>query len=445
MDSDELSQNDNLYSDDDEDSEEEIDIEEDEDDDLDEAGLPKNLVEFEVEYSKDGKASHKGAGIAVMGPRTDGTQTHTFEPASPLKSIAPKTAPVIVGRSASLIVRGPYASRSNWNVSDAISPKPDFYELEQTATFVPNTKASIVASRISDCFRLLSFHCEFDDMKAKLDASTEDSAQFKVQLFAGKGDYSHGTILEMQKQRGTPRNYHEIISSVFSAAQGKQIPKIFEPNVDAINFGEFGIDVNDAEALRQSIRTIKICADMIREGNASGVVLGFERLSTLVDSTKLGSATALRNSEILLQSDRGEFIRATIASLIANTYLPKGLDDVSEYETNRLRKLAYCILSNTLTVLFDTGRLFDIVLQKWFFEDLIGFLVKDIMNADEYPHEAYMASKCLVSLVKVHKGAMDKAHDLGANVALSFAQAVGKNCHKRLSDQTTVALEIFAE
>lgn len=83
--------------------------------------------------------------------------------------------------------------------------------------------------------------------------------------------------------------------------------------------------------------------------------------------------------------------------------------------------------------------------HKWFFDDLICCLVEDIKNAVDNPHEAYMASKCLVSLVKVDAGAMLKAQLLEASVALTLAQLVGKSRHARLSEQTSTALEIFAE
>lgn len=441
-------ENDEEYSD----EETSEDEDEDDDDDLDESGLPKNQVEFQVDYNREGKSSHRGAGVVVMGPQIDifgsNIDSRLENRSMPPVSVAPKIAPLIIKRPQPLIAKGFYGARSNWNVSDDLSCKPDFYELEQTATFVPNTRASIIGSRISDCLRDLSIHCNYDDVNAKLDASTEDSAQFQVQLYAGKGDFNHGTIVEVMKRRGTANNYHEIISSIFKSSQGQVISKVFKLNIDDIDFGEFGIDINDEESRQNSLRTIKICSDMIQEGSSNGVVLGLERLSTLVDSAKLGTAAALRNSEILLQSEQGEFIRNTIATLIEHKRLPRGPIDFDVYEANRIRKLSYVILSNTLRALFDKGRLSDIFaigVHNWFVEDLIGFLVQDIKCAEENPHEAYMASSCLVSVVKVHEGAMKNAQELGASVALSFAQSVGNSCHKRLSDQTTAALEILAE
>jgi len=444
---------DNLRDSDEED--EEYDMEEensdDEDDDefLDENGMPKFKVETTTDKNvKDGLAKYKGAGIAVEGPRVTNVGPKIMGNPNLIKSAPPrnKTPASIIGASPALIARGIGGLNTNWNVPDTIPWKPDFYELEQTATFVPNAKASLVAYRISESLRALSIHGNFDDENAKVIAVTEDSAEFKVQLYAGKGEYSHGTIVEIQKLRGTARNYNQIIAMIFKASQGEPFQETPKLNVNSINFGEFGIDINDDQAFESSKRTIKICGDMVREGFVDGVLLGLERLSTLVDVSKLGSSAALRNSDILLHSAQGDFIRFTIKSLIEESRLPNGGNNLDKYEIGRLRKLSYFILSNALSVVCEEGRfLLDSSAGKWFVGDLINFLIADIKDAEENPHEAYMASKCLLSLVKADAGAMQKAQSLQASVALTVAQFVGKNRHALLLKQSSDALEVLAE
>lgn len=422
-----------------------------EEEELDEYGLPKFKLDATSKKSDSGLAEFRGAGVDVMGPSSMNIGPRFDVPVNfaPPFINAPqriKTPALMIGVPPVLIPTEISVLKSNWNVPHPIPPKPDFYELQQTATFVPEVKSTTVATRISECLRKLSIDGRFDDDNANAIAVTEDSAEFEIQLYAGKGNYSHGIIVEVKKHRGIVQDYHRVISAVFRASRGDFTHKDCKNiDIDNINFGHFGIDLDDTEALESSKKTIKYCDDILREGHLDVVLFGLERLSTLVDGSKLGSVAALRNSGILLEKPEGEFIRTTIASLIEHKCLPLQQNELDQYETSRLRKLAYFILSNTLSVLCERGRLSGDGAHKWFFDDLICCLVEDIKNAVDNPHEAYMASKCLVSLVKVDAGAMLKAQLLEASVALTLAQLVGKSRHARLSEQTSTALEIFAE
>lgn len=114
-------------------------------------------------------------------------------------------------------------SSSMWNVNDhTLKPKPDFYPLEQTATFVPHSKPSIVASRVAKYLLDRNISVTFNEMKAKAKCVSKDNVEFNVRLFKGKNQFDHGVIVEVQRRQGFSVFYHRDAVAILDAAEGKE-------------------------------------------------------------------------------------------------------------------------------------------------------------------------------------------------------------------------------
>jgi len=113
-------------------------------------------------------------------------------------------------------------SSSKWNVNDySLRTKPDFYPLEQTATFVPFSKPSVVASRISKFLIEQNVSVSFHEVKAKAKCVSTDKVEFIVQLYRGKNQFDHGVIVEVQRRFGFSVFYHRCAVGILDVASGK--------------------------------------------------------------------------------------------------------------------------------------------------------------------------------------------------------------------------------
>lgn len=124
-----------------------------------------------------------------------------------------------------------FSSSPVWNMDDnSLAPKPDFYTLEPTTTFVPNCRASIVASRISNFLLERNISATYNEVKAKAKCITADKVEFRVRLYRGKKQFHHGVIVEVQRRYGFSVHYHRDAMGILDVAAGKSaMPSLEEP------------------------------------------------------------------------------------------------------------------------------------------------------------------------------------------------------------------------
>lgn len=109
-----------------------------------------------------------------------------------------------------------------WNVNDhTLKPKPDYYQLEQTATFVPHSKPSIVAARIANFLLQRNISVTFNELKAKAKCVSKDEVEFNVRLYRGKNQFDHGVIVEVQRRYGFSVYYQRDALGILDVAAGK--------------------------------------------------------------------------------------------------------------------------------------------------------------------------------------------------------------------------------
>lgn len=111
-----------------------------------------------------------------------------------------------------------------WTLS-SVPTLPEFHSLERTAVFVPTTIPSDVSSRISVILRERSIEAQYDDAKAKVKCTTAEGVDFRIRLYRGRGRYSHGIIVEVQRRFGTSLVFHnDTISILDGAVDGTFFP-----------------------------------------------------------------------------------------------------------------------------------------------------------------------------------------------------------------------------
>lgn len=115
--------------------------------------------------------------------------------------------------------------RPAWIVTDENIPVlPELHPLEYTATFVPHTRAAVVAERIAKCLKLRSVSVDYtaDGKKAKAKCTTRDlpPVEFRVFMYRGKKSYAHGIIVEVQRRLGFSMNFVMDMKAILNAAKG---------------------------------------------------------------------------------------------------------------------------------------------------------------------------------------------------------------------------------
>ena len=114
-------------------------------------------------------------------------------------------------------------SSSSWDVCDRIVPTlPSFYPVEQSAAFVPEASAPDLADRIVAVLKARSIDATFDAKNAKADCITKSNVEFRIRLYRGRGEYSHGIIVECQRRHGFDISYAQDVYAILDAAEDKK-------------------------------------------------------------------------------------------------------------------------------------------------------------------------------------------------------------------------------
>lgn len=208
---------------------------------------------------------------------------------------------------------------SNWIVPDgSLREVPSFYPLETSSRTIHDSPSN-VASRVSDCCRLLSIQATFNNDLATADLITEEHVEMHMSLWKGSpaapatsdtdtdtdtdgndndneaNQPSHTTIIEVQRRNGCAVIYHRYCRDILDAAEGyfdgpqvqTQVPRVEIPN-------------KSREDGENSLLALEIAANLISKDRMDARRLGMESLCLLTDPSKAGAETALLASQVVL-------------------------------------------------------------------------------------------------------------------------------------------------
>lgn len=317
------------------------------------------------------------------------------------------TAPTKAGISAPS-----FESPSGWKLTDA-SVLPEFHPLERTAVFVPNANPGDVASRVSSILVERSIQAEFCDCKAK--CITSDNVDFRVFLYRGQKQYSHGIIVEVQRRFGNSLSFHDDTQAILAAAEGKSVAPLTKKTDALPRVEDTREDLNVV-----SCSSLDFVVKMLSHPGRDAQYLAFQTLSSLTDRDKMGETTAREVATVLLSP--GNEVGAKVLDVIV--VRNRENDEIG------LPLLAMTVLCNVVTSL--NGNV-SINLQSL----LRPILIDELRNAEKDTQMAYMSAKCLTPLVK------GCVNDNELYAALLSACEVGKKKHAGLAEQTKECLQIM--
>lgn len=336
-----------------------------------------------------------------------------------------------------------------WVVNDSdMECVPDYFVLERTSRFVGHVSASVIATRISECFQKRSISVQFDDeIKSKAKCISPEFVDFRVRLFSGKDSFSHGVIVEVQRRGGSSYHFHRICRAILDASKNcastiLPAPALKRP-VDLIKNEDI-----EKGAHGDAMRALEITSDLLQKDRIDANLLGMESLEALTDPLKTSAAMALTASKsIICEAEKSE-IRDAIASLVQFGIMSLDDDEETCAQEDRLRKelrsRALIVLSNALRVVAQGGFLKSALRkQAWFVDQLIPILVDEIREAKRSPHDAFSATKCLNTLFSFSEEARQKAVSLGAMDIITEARDFGVLTHAFLAGEAKLSVSVL--
>lgn len=302
-----------------------------------------------------------------------------------------------------------------WKLRD-VPTLPEFHPLERTAVFVEGSAPSEISERISNVLRERSIEAEYEDEKAKAKCLTPEGVDCRVRMYRGRGKYSHGIIVEVQRRFGASSNFHKHVSAILDAAQGMTPPPppAIRGSADALPLVS---DSEDDYVPTSGSGSLKMVEKMFGHGGYDSQYLALQTLSSLTDSNKMGLATAKAVSTDLL------FSTNEVGNKVFDLLCKK-----DEEEGYKLRSLAFCILANALEA--TTGSIDQVIREL-----IRPVLLQELNKAESNPRSAQMAARCFEVLYKGD-------HDQGEiAAAVEKAQSVGAARHAGLYQQAQRCLD----
>ena len=239
-------------------------------------------------------------------------RAHGFTPISHDSALQPSstTSPTESGISTVLQKRVSDASTptTGWVLQDA-PVLPERHPLARTAVFCPHSSAQSIAAQVSATLKNRSIQAKYNGSKA--DCHTMNNVFFTVFLYRGKKEYNHGIICEVLLQSGDSFCYWEDATAILDAAENKSPGEPRKKKAKSIPIVE-----DDGES--EATISLHFLRNLFRAGSDSQL-LGLQILSSMTDSTKMGSKAATATSRVLMEP--GNEIAEIVLDLIKESSL----------------------------------------------------------------------------------------------------------------------------
>jgi len=312
---------------------------------------------------------------------------------------------------------------AEWNLREAPT-LPEYHPLERTAVFVPHSGASAVAGRISNILRERSIECVYNNSKAKVKCTTPDQVDFRIRLYRGRNQYSHGIIAEVQRRFGASLTFHADTTAILDAAEGKMSRRTSSSSL-TLNVHKIAIisdsedDFDAMENKADYVSSLQIVSKMLLTKQYDVQNLALQTMSSLIDPTKMGQTTAFKVSTEMLQPDN--HVGQTIVSLVVDS-------NVDPEENFGLRVMAMSVLSNAIQA--TNGNISTMLREK-----LKPVLIQELKNANTNPQMAYLAAKCIEPLIRTDTDDSQSDYYTDSYSALQDALTTGQARHAALARQ----------
>lgn len=388
---------------------------------VDETGLPLDSdvvtpVASSAHNSLGEASNNRSVGMAFLAPPPLTTQrsigssgkslglSGEFSMMPPPPRKAAPTKPVITKVTPSLALS---LSSPTWNIPPgAVKCKPDNYPLDPMATMIMNSNAQSIAKRISECLRRRSIAASYGEVRAKAKCVSPDGVEFRIRLFAGKGKYTGGVIVEIQRRSGWATSYNKDCHAVMESAEFDSVGDSDD------SFSEDVPMVFDDAPQKSSLSLTKL---LLSGTSQDSMVLGLESICSLTDPRKYGKEAALSTaSAIFLEQDNyivNEILRDL---LILRNWNGVDFSSYPEEFWNPIGDVALKAITNCISILSRERILGDVLkFNNWIEKDLVAVLLTQVRNSSSRPHVATMASRCMNDITNNSNEATNTAIKMG--------------------------------
>lgn len=326
-----------------------------------------------------------------------------------------------------------------WHVEHAtLTSRPDDFPPLRTTRVVQGTPANVISNRISDCLQDRSIRTKYSksqDNVAK--CRNTDFCKFTIRLYSSDDG---GVLVEVQRLCGDAVSFMKDCRAVLNVAEGKKVDQSSQDETPMylrlpVSQMEFVKKISlPPISLEEQTDTVNVTADLLSSHQSDSNMLGMESLVIQTDPLKTMKSTAiLASRRILCPNDPGNKafnMHNYVMSLLIYDDAPlSSSEDTTAFEDHpvKLRNLAMSALCNAL-VLFSSEKLLLTTIssnQEWYTSVLIPKLVQDLSTAENHPHDACFASRCLSTLAGANVEFAIKMRDSGGHDAIKIAEQVG--------------------
>jgi len=268
-----------------------------------------------------------------------------------------------------------------------------------------NSDAQSIANRISDCLKRRNIEASYGTSKAKAKCVTSDMVEFRIRLYAGKGRYTGGVIVEVQRRNGWSHTYQQDCHAILESAECDKIGDCDDSPMDEAYY------CFDHISKKSKKSGLVLSKHLLFSGTLDSLTLGLESLCSLTDPHKFGQDEALSTARSLFLDEDN----AVVKELFRNILVEKEWDGYSISTKEPIYGLAIKSISNSISLLAREPD-FEYVLKvnKWIETDLVSILMNEVNNSStSRPDIAAMTTRCLHNITSSSADATSAVITLG--------------------------------
>lgn len=266
--------------------------------------------------------------------------------------------------------------------------------------------------------------------QATVEAETHDGVTFTTCMFAG----DNKVIVELQRQAGCCYLFHQTAKTVLRAAKGMDQPKrrtyAVPPSVPKCP------DSEEKECLESGL---ELACGLLKKDRLDAHMLAMESLTHLSRSAKCQCLVA----KAILCGPLLDTLVSLIEcwSICVEDAAEEEKGEVEEQHCASMHRLAIAVLANCLSVLEAEGELGSVLVQRreqLCSPSLLMALVEELRRAEQRPHDACEAARCLQPLIRSCPECKPRLMECDGLNAAAIAYNAGANSHANLQKECSV-------
>lgn len=337
----------------------------------------------------------------------------------------------------------PVKKTETWAVS-AVEPVPNDFPIERTSRHVKDAEPSEVSSRISKCLQMRSIEAKYDNERAVAKCRNPDFVSFRIRLYGCKQEEGLCVLVEVQRRKGSSQSFARDCRAILEAAEGGDCSTASDSEVICLKCPVSqmaclqGVDVVAPDVAGEE----ELAAFLLDDPRLDSNMLGMELLKNSTDPRHSAPNVVVLSAEHIVSPGSETVLRDNVFSILQHGSLkpdqrpytgPEGEEDYNE----KMHNLALAAVANALATTKEDGSLKKAVVdqKEWFSRILLPVIFENIGRAQERPHDAFLAAKCLKSVVMSCESATQLAIENGAVMILEDVISSGLDHHLLLREE----------